>query len=87
MDVWLTVSQRLKTCTAVDQVNQNLMSLEVSRWKEKLQRLLAIVKYSAECNLALRDYSHRLGESGNGNFLRQVQLMAQFDPIMQEHLR
>uniref|UniRef100_A0A8C6WW11 TTF-type domain-containing protein n=1 Tax=Neogobius melanostomus TaxID=47308 RepID=A0A8C6WW11_9GOBI len=76
MDTWLTLSQRLKTCTAIDQVNQNLISLEVNCWKEVLRRLLAIVNHLAEHNLP-----------GNGNFLGQVQLMAQFDPIMQEHLR
>uniref|UniRef100_A0A8C6WU32 TTF-type domain-containing protein n=1 Tax=Neogobius melanostomus TaxID=47308 RepID=A0A8C6WU32_9GOBI len=87
MDTWLTLSQRLKTCTAIDQVNQNLISLEVNRWKEVLRRLLAIVNHLAEHNLAFRGHSDRLYEPGNGNFLGQVQLMAQFDPIMQEHLR
>lgn len=82
MNAQLTLSQRLKTCTAIDQVNQDLMSLEVNCWKEILKRLLAIVKYLAERNLAFCGHSDRLGESGNGNFIVQVQLMAQFDPIM-----
>ncbi|KAL7384364.1 hypothetical protein ABVT39_000756 [Epinephelus coioides] len=78
---------KLQTHTAIDQVNQNLLSLEVNRWKEVLTRLIAIVNHLAERNLAFRGHSDRLFEPGNGNFLGQVQLMAQFDPIMREHLR
>ncbi|XP_078024518.1 zinc finger MYM-type protein 1-like [Epinephelus lanceolatus] len=87
MDAWRNLSQKLQTHTAIDQVNQNLLSLEVNRWKEVLTRLIAIVKHLAERNLAFRGHSDRLFEPGNGNFLGQVQLMAQFDPIMREHLR
>lgn len=52
-----------------------------------LTRLTAIVYHLAKRNLAFRGHSDRLFEPGNGNFLGQVQLMAQFDPIMREHLR
>uniref|UniRef100_A0A672T9W0 TTF-type domain-containing protein n=1 Tax=Sinocyclocheilus grahami TaxID=75366 RepID=A0A672T9W0_SINGR len=50
-------------------------------------RLIAIVNHLADHSLAFRDHSDRLFESGNGNFLGQVQLMAQFDSGMREHLR
>ncbi|XP_073723533.1 zinc finger MYM-type protein 1 [Misgurnus anguillicaudatus] len=87
MDTWRNLFQKLQTNTAIDQVNQDLIAIEVNRWKEILRRLVAIVNHLAEHNLAFRGHSDRLFESGNGNFLGQVQLMAQFDPVMREHLR
>ncbi|XP_016424812.1 zinc finger MYM-type protein 1-like [Sinocyclocheilus rhinocerous] len=42
---------------------------------------------NADHSLAFCGHSDKLFESGNGNFLGQVQLMAQFDPVMREHLR
>jgi len=87
MDAWRNLSQKLQTNTAIDQVNQDLIALEVNPWKEILRRLIAIVNHLAEHNLAFRGHSDKLFESGNGNFLGQVQLMAQFDPVMREHLR
>lgn len=87
MDAWRNLSQKLQTNTAIDQVNQDLIALEVNHWKEILRRVIAIVNHLAEHNLAFRGHSDKLFESGNGNFLGQVQLMAQFDPVMREHLR
>lgn len=81
------LSERLKTNTAIDQVSQKLPSLEVKHWKEVFRRLTAIVSHLAECNLAFRGHSDRLFETGNGNFLGQIELMSQFDPMMREHLR
>lgn len=45
------------------------------------------MSHLAERNLSFRGHSERLFEAGNGNFLGQVELMAQFDPVMREHLR
>lgn len=81
------LSERLKTNTAIDQVSQKLLSLEVKHWKEVFRRLTAIVSHLAEHNLAFRGHSDRLFEPGNGNFLGQIELMSQFDPVMREHLR
>uniref|UniRef100_A0A3Q1DI04 TTF-type domain-containing protein n=1 Tax=Amphiprion ocellaris TaxID=80972 RepID=A0A3Q1DI04_AMPOC len=87
MEKWRILTQKLQTKTAIDQVNQNLLALEVNRWREVLTRLIAIVSHLAERNLSFRGHSEQLFEAGNGNFLGQVELMAQFDPVMREHLR
>lgn len=47
---------------------------------------MAIINFLSERNLPLCGHSDKLYEPGNGNVLGQVQLMAQFDPVMLEHL-
>ena len=51
------------------------------------QRLVAIVQFLAERNLAFRGSIEIIGEPSNGNFLGLVELLAKFDPVMGEHLR
>lgn len=51
-----------------------------------LIRLAAIVHYLAVRNLALRGHTEKLFSPSNGNFIKDVKLMAQFHPIMQEHI-
>lgn len=34
MDTWRNLSQKLQTKTAIDQIDQDLIALEVSHWKE-----------------------------------------------------
>uniref|UniRef100_A0A3B1J7N8 TTF-type domain-containing protein n=1 Tax=Astyanax mexicanus TaxID=7994 RepID=A0A3B1J7N8_ASTMX len=81
------LAERLKTGTAIDSACQELRALEVQHWKAVLRRILAIVCNLAERNQALRGHSEKLFEPHNGNFLGQIELMAQFDPVMSEHLR
>lgn len=49
----------------------------------KNESLTAIVQIR---NLALRGHTETLYSPSNGNFLKEVELMAQFDPILKEHL-
>lgn len=51
-----------------------------------LIRLTTIVHSLAVRNLALRGHTEKLFSPSNGNFMKEVELMAQFDPIMQEHI-
>lgn len=51
-----------------------------------MKHLNAIVQSLAIRNLALRGHTDKLYSPSNGNFLKVVELMAQFDPIMKEHL-
>lgn len=86
MEKWLHLAERLKLDATIDSVNQQLINQEMSHWKMVLRRLFAIVCHLAERNLAFRGHSEHLYEPRNGNFLGQVELMAQFDPVLNEHL-
>lgn len=52
-----------------------------------MKRLIAIVCHLAEQNLAFRGHNSNLHETNNGNFLGVVELLAEFDPVMSEHVR
>ncbi len=49
--------------------------------------LIAIVQSLAVQNLALRGHTETLFTQSIGNFLKEIELMARFDPIMKDHLK
>jgi hypothetical protein len=51
-----------------------------------LYRILLIVQFLAEHNIALRGSNCKLYQDSNGNLLGLVQMLAKFDPVMKEHV-
>ena len=45
------------------------------------------MKCLAHYNLAFRGTNEKLYEESNGNFLGVLQMIAEFDPVMQHHFR
>ncbi|CAH2219185.1 zinc finger MYM-type 1-like [Pelobates cultripes] len=85
--MWTETQLRRKSKHAIDQNYQNLMSRERQHWRSVMERLLNIVQFLAERNLAFRGSSDRLFTTNNGNFLGLVELLGKYDSVMAEHLR
>ncbi len=86
MKAWKELSVRLKSGKTIDKLEMALLEAERVRWRAVLTRLAAIVQSLAVRNLALRGHTETLFTPSNGNFLKEVELMARFDPIMKDHL-
>ncbi len=76
----------MKTGQMTDQRQMSLLQEERRTWCDVLIRLIAIIQSLAGRNLAFRGSSDRLSEPNNENFLKEVELLDKFDPIMQQHL-
>ncbi|XP_030750165.1 zinc finger MYM-type protein 1-like [Sitophilus oryzae] len=69
---WSELSIRLNQMQVIDASIQRLIDSETKHW-------------NSVC-LAFRGSSDKLYKHNNGNFLKLVQLLAKFDPIMEEHV-
>jgi hypothetical protein len=70
----------------IDNVAQRELENEREYWRKVLLRILLIVKFLAEHNIAFRGSFSKLYQDNNGNFLGLVQMLAEFDPVIKEHV-
>ena len=64
-------------------------TIQVTYWRNALRRILEIIIYLAQHNIALRGTTghESLGDPKNGPFLGLVELLAKYDPVMEEHVK
>lgn len=84
---WFELSQRLKLSQTIDTEAQRLTNSEINHWNSVLMRIVSIIKMLGESCLAFQGKSDKLYKHNNGNFLKLIQLFAEFDPVMEEHVR
>ncbi|XP_021843059.2 uncharacterized protein [Spinacia oleracea] len=87
MATWYELRLRLNKNETIDKTSQRLIEKEKEHWTNVLKRIISIVKFLAKHNLAFRGSNERLYQNSNGNFLGLIEMLAEFDPIIQEHVR
>lgn len=63
------------------------MDMEIQHWREVLKRIMSIIRLLASQCLAFRGTTEHLFQLNNGNFLKLVELLSEFDPVMEEYIR
>lgn len=67
----------------IDEGNHDIKKKKV--WRLIMERIFSIIVFLAEINLRHRVYTKILGNVENGNFLGQIELMANCNEVMMEH--
>jgi len=83
---WTDLTVAFKTERTIDQHEQRILQTEQKHWYSVIERILHVVKFLAKQNLAFRGSSNKLFESNNGNFLKAIEMISHFDPVMSEHI-
>ncbi len=83
---WRELDLCLSRGQTLDQIQMTILEAERKRWRDVLTRLISITQSLAERNLAFRGSSDKLFQPDNRNFLKEVELLAKFDPVMETHL-
>jgi hypothetical protein len=78
---------RLLKNKTIDENVQQQISKEKDHWKRVLLRIIAITNNLGKNNLAFRGQDEKIYQKNNEIFLNLIEMIAEFDPVMQEHIR
>lgn len=87
MSKWIELEKRLEKNETIDKSVQAQIAKEKEHWRAVLLRILVVVKRLAKDNLAFRGDNEKLYQERNENFLSEIEMIAEFDATMQEHIR
>ena len=80
---WITRKSNKNT---VDQQLEEQMRKHIQYNFEVLKRVVAVIKCLSESGLEFRGHEEKWDSPNNGNFMEAIELIAEFDPFLHEHL-
>ncbi|XP_028064728.1 uncharacterized protein LOC114267856 [Camellia sinensis] len=86
MSKWIELEKRLQKNETIDKGVQEQINREREHWKKVLLRIIAVLRTLAKNNLAFRGDNGKIYQERNGNFLNLIEMIAQFDSVMQGHV-
>ena len=60
---------------------------ELDFWTQVLKRVTDVTLTLASCKLSFRAHREKIGELNSGNFLSVIELLARYDPVLEELLK
>jgi predicted nucleotidyltransferase len=87
MNDWIDLEIRLLKNKTIDKNVQEQINKEKDHWKKVLLRIIAVVKSFGKNSLAFRGQNEEIYQENNEIFLSLIEMIAKFDPVMQEHIR
>lgn len=87
IDAVIAFNRRLKVAGRIDiKVAQQSEQVE-KYWKSVLKRSVSVIKFIAERGLAFRGDDELIGSPRNGNYLGILELIAQYDDFLAQHIQ
>ncbi|KAK5645202.1 hypothetical protein RI129_006502 [Pyrocoelia pectoralis] len=83
---WRTLELKLKNQSTITHQLFEVIKSETEIWKQLLRRFLDVTLFLGERGLAFRGENQLIGDPNNGNFLGILEIIARYDPLLQEHL-
>ena len=87
MNTWIDLQIRLRKNETIEKIIKEQIFKEKIHWKQVLIRIIAIVNCLAKSSMFFRGTHERIYEDNNGNFFGIIEMIAEFDLVMQEHIR
>ena len=87
MDILIELETRLRKKNTIDKEIKEQINKEKEHWKKVLVWIITIIKYLSKNNLAFCGTNEKIYQKGNGNVLSLIELLVEFDPVMQEHVK
>jgi Domain of unknown function (DUF4371)/hAT family C-terminal dimerisation region len=84
---WTELINRKRLNKTIDAEYERLLHSESQYWREVFERLTEIILTLTQLNLPFRGKSDVVYEKSNGVFLKIVECVGLYDPILKEHLR
>lgn len=83
---WRELENRLNQGTGIYSQLGSDIAEKVTFWRDLFRRILSVVLFLSERGLGFRGTSNKIGEANNGNFLGIIELLAEYDPLLREHV-